>query len=254
MNFFFGIKNSEFYSEIQIPIFQNRNPNPTTNIKLFKAYAENNKWIVEELKNNKINENFFLLNNDEVSNKDIFFLAYKNDLDDFDFIKLKNFNNFTDTVPAYRANFKIIIKDGGFSSYQSEYPHSMIRKRGTILSSVNSIANKDAEKNYIFIKNIYEDPIYENFTAYLVNIKNRIIEDKIEIKTNYTNSFELKKSLIKPEIFLVTKNYIGIPIYVSVDKKHVSFEHTHPPHEYILSQNKFKKITDIKNEINEIVN
>ena len=157
-------------------------------------------------------------------------------------------------MPAYRANFKIIIKDGGFSSYQSEYPHSMIRKRGTILSSVNSIANKDAEKNYIFIKNIYEDPIYENFTAYLVNIKNRIIEDKIEIKTNYTNSFELKKSLIKPEIFLVTKNYIGIPIYVSVDKKHVSFEHTHPPHEYILSQNKFKKITDIKNEINEIVN
>ena len=107
MNFFFGIKNSEFYSEIQIPIFQNRNPNPTTNIKLFKAYAENNKWIVEELKNNKINENFFLLNNDEVSNKDIFFLAYKNDLDDFDFIKLKNlFTCFSKIVNSHHNFFK----------------------------------------------------------------------------------------------------------------------------------------------------
>ena len=73
MNFFFGIKNSEFNSEIQIPTFQNKNPN-STNILLFKGYAENNKWRIEELKNNKINKDFFLLKNEEISNKDIFFL------------------------------------------------------------------------------------------------------------------------------------------------------------------------------------
>ena len=76
---------------------------------------------------------------------------------------------------------------------------------------------------------------------HLVNINLRKIEDEFVIKTNYTNYFEIKNSLIKPEIFLVTKGFLGIPMYVSTNKNHVSFEHTHPPHEYILSQNKFKK-------------
>ena len=89
--------------------------------------------------------------------------------------------------------------------------------------------------------------------TWLILLKKKI-EEQFKIKTNYTNYFELKKSLIKPEIFLVSKNYIGIPMYVSVKSNHVSFEHTHPPHEYILSNNKFKKISDLKKEINEIVN
>ena len=253
MNYFFGIKNSEFLSEIQIPTFQNRNSN-SVNISLFKAFPENNKWNIKELKNHKINNDFFLLKNEEISNNDIFFLAYPNNFSNYDYLKLKNFNNFTDTVPAYRANLKIMLNNGGFSSYQSEYPFTMIQKKGTILSSISSIANKDAEKNYIFIKNIYELPIFESFTAYLVNIRKKTIEEKIEIKTNYTNSFELNKKLIKPEIFLITKKYIGIPMFISIKNKHVSFEHTHPPHEYILSQNKFKKITELKEEINAIVN
>ena len=167
---------------------------------------------------------------------------------------MKNFNKFTDTTPAFRANFKIVFKNGGFSSYQSEYPYSMTEKRGTILSSVSSIANKDADINYIFVKNIFTEPLCENFNAYLVDIVKRKIEEKIILKTNYTNSFVLNKKLIKPEIFLVTENYLGIPMYVSVHNKHVSFEHTHPPHEYILSNNKFKKISDLKKEINEIIN
>ena len=33
----------------------------------------------------------------------------------------------------------------------------------------------------------------------------------------------------------------------------LSFEHTHPPHEYILSDNKLLKITNMKNEIYEII-
>jgi hypothetical protein len=252
MNYFFGVNNSEFKSEIQIPTFKNRYPN-YTNISLFKGYAKDNKWHFEELKNNKINNDFFLLKNEEISNKDIFFLALKKDLINYNFLELKNFNNFTDTKPAYRANFKIILNNGGFSSYQSEYPFSMIKKRGTILSSVYSIANQDADKNYIFIKNIYVEPIYDSFKAYIVNIKNKKIEETISVKTNYTNSFELNKLLIKPEIFLVTSNYIGIPMYVSVKNKHVSFEHTHPPHEYILSNDKFEKISKIKKKINEII-
>ena len=63
---------------------------------------------------------------------------------------------------------------------------------------------------------------------------------------------KLNKKLIKPEIFLFTKDFLGIPIYTSVKNKHVSFEHTHPPHEYILSNNKFNIIRNLKEEVNEI--
>ena len=72
MNFFFGINNSDILSEIQLPVFKNRYPDPE-NICLFKGYAENNKWNIKELKYNKINNHFFLIKNDEISNKDIFF-------------------------------------------------------------------------------------------------------------------------------------------------------------------------------------
>ena len=253
MNFFFGITNSEFTTELQIPLFKNRNFKEE-NIKLFKACPNNKRWSIEEVKKKK-NKGFYFLRGEEITNDCMFFLAYDKDLSNYDFKKLKNFNKFTDTAPAYRANFKILLNNqGGFSSYQSEYPFEMIMKKGTILSAVSSIANKDAEKNYIFIRNIFQDPIIENFKAYLVNIKLKKIEDEFEIKTNFTNSYELKKSLIKPEIFLITKDYLGIPMYASVDNKHVSFEHTHPPHEYILSKNKFAKISELKKEVNEIIN
>ena len=92
----------------------------------------------------------------------------------------------------------------------------MITKKGTILSSISSLANSDADKNYILIKNIFEEPIEENFKAYLVNFKTKSVEEQFEIRTNYTNCIEINKKLIKPEIFLTTKNYLGIPMYVSV--------------------------------------
>ena len=253
MNFFYGINNFHFSSELQIPKFKNRNPFPE-NIKLYRAYPNNNIWQIEELKNKKINEDFYFLSKEEIKNNHIFFLAYDSNFKNYDRQKLKDFNYFTNSDPAYRANFKIFLNNGGFSSYQSEYPYEMTLKKGTILSSVSSIANKNAEKNYIFIKNIFFKPIHENFNAYLVNINLRKIEDEFVIKTNYTNCFEIKNSLIAPEIFLVTKGFLGVPMYVSTNKKHVSFEHTHPPHEYILSQNKFKKISELKKEVNEIIN
>ena len=252
MNFFFGINSKEFSSEIQVPKFQNKN-SKYRDISLYRAKINDHSWSIEKMHNDKINKNFFLLKNDEISNQDVFFLADNKDLKLTKYKKLENFSKFTDTVPAFRCNFKIFVEKGGFSSFQSEYPYSMITKKGSILSSIHSIANKDAEKNYVFVRNILQDPVTTNFNAYFVNIKNKTIEEKIELKTNYTNSFELSKSLIKPEIYLFTKDYIGIPMYVSVDNKHISFEHTHPPHEYILSQNKYELVKKIKNQINEIV-
>jgi len=253
MNYFFGINNNIFKSEIQIPTFKNKSLKPM-NVKLFKCYPENKKWILKDISNTKINKYFYALKNENISNKEIYFLADDKIYQKFDGAKLDNFNSFTDTKPEFRSNLKIYINNGGFSSYQSEYPHSMIKKRGTILSSISSLANSDAEKNYIIIKNIFEKPIVEIFKAYLVNLKTKKIENSFEIKTNYTNCIEINKKLIKPEIFLATKEYLGIPIYVSLRNNYLSFEHTHPPHEYILSKDKFIKVSEIKKEINEIIN
>jgi hypothetical protein len=252
MNFFYGISNNLFKSEIQIPLFQNRNFKKS-NLKLFKSFPKNNKWILQEISSKKINDYFYILKNEDILSNEIFFLADETILNEFDDKKLKNFNNFTDTSPSFRANFKIYLNQGGFSSYQSEYPYSMITKKGTILSSISSIANSDADKNYVLIKNIFEEPIEENFRAYLVNYKTKSIEEQFEIKTNYTNCIEINNKLIKPEIFLTTDKYLGIPSYVSVKNSFLSFEHTHPPHEYILSENKFAKVTNLKKEINEII-
>ena len=55
MNFFYGINNFDFISELQIPQFKNRNPHPE-NIKLYRPYPSNNILQIEELKNKKINE------------------------------------------------------------------------------------------------------------------------------------------------------------------------------------------------------
>jgi len=77
--------------------------------------------------------------------------------------------------------------------------------------------------------------------------------EKFKVKTNYTNCIEISNKHIKPEVFLVTHEYLGIPMYVSVKNKFLSFEHTHPLHDYILSENKFTKVTNLKNEINDII-
>ena len=253
MNFFYGISNNLFRSEIQVPLFQNRNFKKT-NLKLFKSYPKNKKWILQEIPDkNKINDHFYILKDEDVLSDEIFFLADETIFNEFDDRKLKNFNNFTDTHPAFRANFKIYLNQGGFSSYQSEYPYSMTTKKGTILSSISSIANPHADQNYVLIKNIFEEPIEENFKAYLVNYKTKSIEEQFEIRTNYTNCIKINNKLIKPEIFLTTDKYLGIPMYVSVKNSFLSFEHTHPPHSYILSQNNFVKISNLKKEINEII-
>ena len=252
MNFFFGINNNTFKSEIQIPLFQNRIIKPKK-LKLFKCFPKDKKWILKEISNRKINDYFFILKDEDISNNEVYFLADESVIDNFNNKKLINFNNFTDTSPAFRANLKIYINQGGFSSYQSEYPYSMIKKKGTILSSIHSLTNLDADKNYIIIKNIFEEPEEDKFRGYLFNYKTKKIEETYELKTNNTNCIEIQKIHIKPEIFLVTEKYLGIPMFVSLKNKYLSFEHTHPPHEYILSKNKFDKISNLKKEINEII-
>ena len=47
--------------------------------------------------------------------------------------------------------------------------------------------------------------------------------------------------------------FLGIPIFISYGDKGVSMEHSHPPHLYIQSNNKFELVTNLKNKVKKIV-
>jgi len=115
MNFFYGINNTFLKSEIQIPRFQNRYLKKSK-LKLFKIYPKNNTWILQEIFQKKANDYFYILRDGDISNNEIFFLADERILEEFNEKKLKNYNDFTDTIPAFRANLKIYLNQGGFSS------------------------------------------------------------------------------------------------------------------------------------------
>ena len=255
MNYFFGINNNIYKSQITIPKFQNRGAT-NKKISLYKCYPHNGQWRIEQLLKNDLSNDFYRVENDSVKNNEVYFLAYKEDLVGYDGFKLKNFNKFSDTNHSYRANFKIFnsYNKKGFSSYQSEYPFGMVSKQSSIVSSVSSICNNEANKNYILLKNIYEKAIHETFYGFLVDINKKIILEKFELKTNYTNLLELKNEFIKPSIYFVTDQYLGIPVYISEKNGHLSMEHTHPPHTYIFSKDKFKRIQKLKDKIGKIIN
>ena len=164
-----------------------------------------------------------------------------------------NLNNYTDTIPDYRCNLQVSNENGGFSSYQSDYPFRMITKKGSIISSLYSLTNASADINYLYLKNIFEKPVNEKFKIYFIDIINKKILFEDFFISNKTNEMKIDKKFIKPEIHLITSNYIGIPMFISMQGNHISFEHTHPPHEYILGPERFETINKLKDEINEII-
>lgn len=255
MNFFFGYKDAKFVSELTIPKFQNSGKK-NINFNLYYAEINNKKWFFKKVITQE-DEDFFYLDNILINNHRIFFLASDNDitkLTGLNSTELTNLNNFTDTTPEYRANFKICNNLGGYSSYQSDYPFKMVTLNGSILSSTFLLTNSQCNENFVLIRNIFYKPIIEAFKIFIVNIKHKKILFSDTIKTNHTNLIKLSNELINQDCYLVSKDYIGIPIYLTTQNGHMSLEHTLPPHSYILSSDKFKKVSELKKKINEIIN
>tara|TARA_B100000674_G_C37910650_1_gene948427 strand:- start:733 stop:1500 length:768 start_codon:yes stop_codon:yes gene_type:complete len=254
MNFFFGIKNSFLSCKLTIPKFQNFGKY-SNNYLVYEAFPENNFWNINLVKCEQ-DESFFFLNNNTLDNKKIYFVANQEEIK-----KLKKQNNklldvskFTNTSPAFRANLKIYIPNKGFSSYQSEYPFDMTMRTGSILSPISSLLNKEADQNFLFFKNIFFLPRNDESKLYLINISSKKVVNQFDIKENYLNQIEVDKKYISDDIYIFTESCLGIPLYVSIKNNHISFEHTHPPHHYILSQDRFKTIARIKNEIKNVIN
>ena len=251
MNYFFGYKDESFSTQLSIPKFQNRSL-PNTEIVLWSITSNGKLW---EIHREEVQEDthFFHVDSSRIDNKKVFVLASQNDVKAFDSNALKPLNGYTSTLPAYRSNFKLIHTLGGFSSYQSEYPSGMVGKKGGIISSIKSLLNPAADENYILIRNVYQSPQNATFNSYLIDYKTSEILAKYTLNTNETNCISIEKKHILPNVFLYTDGYLGIPVYVSQHKGYLSMEHTHPPHSYILSDNVFKKISELKKEFHAIV-
>lgn len=252
MNYFFGSDNN-IYSELVVPKFRNKFK-PNINYKLVECFPEKNEWKYKLIENCKHDDNFYFINEKLINSNNFFFLARKEEFYKFNSKNLENINSYTNTEPAFRANLKFYFeKNSGFSSYQSEYPYEMTKKRGSILSSISSLTNKDADHNFLLLRNIYFEPIIKNFEIFFVDIFNKKIVYKTLCTTNTSNFIKISNKIINENIYIFTKEYLGIPIFISEKNKHLSCEHTHPPHEYILSENKFAKVRNLKEGINEII-
>lgn len=251
MNYFFGYNGNSLKSKLTIPKFQNRSA-PISDLKLWSIQSNGTKWVID-FENVSQDSHFFYVEEQHLNNHKVFFLANGEDVKQFNSEKLSPLNEHTSTLPAYRSNFKLIHDKGGFSSYQSEYPSGMVEKKGGIISSIKSLLNFAAEENYILIRNIFHLPIKQSFHAYLIDYKTKKILQTYSLNTNETNCISIHKKDILPNVFLFTDGFLGIPVYVNQHKGHLSMEHTHPPHSYILSENVFKKVSELKKEFYEII-
>ena len=156
MNFFFGISDQELKCQLTIAKFQNKSN--AKDHSLYSLFIKNNERNIFEVKCDQ-DEHVYYVNNSFFNDFSFFFLAKKNEINKFDNNKLVNLNKFTDTMPAFRANMKIYNNQGGFSSYQSEYPFSMTLKTGSILSPISPLTNINADKNFVYLPNLHEKPI-----------------------------------------------------------------------------------------------
>lgn len=257
MNFFFKLDSKDYDYNLTIPRFTNSGQ-ILKRLNLYSLSLANNNlskyWHYKKI--NSSDDMFFTIKKNSEGNEDFFFLGSENickNLFNSDKTEIKPINNFLNTHPPFRSNIKILKKNSGFSSYQSDYPISMINKKGSIVSPIETLLNDNAEANKIFFVNIYYKAIKENFRYYLINYKTKKIIFSDLIFTNTVNEISVSKEHIKKDIFFVTEKYIGIPIYFSDKMGHLSLEHTHPPHEYVFGKNKYKIIKDFKKEFNEII-
>ena len=240
--------------KLTIPRFQNRGIFDYNQI-LYSASIFNNTWVIEKITSNQ-NRNFFTVIKKAklIQPEPIYFLYDKNNIDQTVLNKLDFVNYFTKTNPAFRANLRVQNKFGGFSSYQSEYPLSMIKKQGNVISQISSLANKNKEKNFLYFRNIYFEPTIKPFNVYIFDIIQKKVLYAQTFYTNTLNKIVIENKFISPNSFFFSEHYLGIPVYFSEDHGHISLEHTHPPHTYIISENKYEIVSNLKNYAKKIVN
>ena len=251
MNFFFFADNDFVFSKLEIPKFNNAGRR-NDDLKLFGAFIQNNAWQYYRVESQE-NDNFHFLTSTS-DNKDHVFFYHANSLPNEGFFDaLPKPSEFTHTSPAFRANLSIHNQHGGFSSYQSEYPYAMTRIKSSMVTSAGNLTMSGTSNCGVFLRNISAQPLHTKNTLYIWDEDSEEILDKTFVYSNKTNFVCLKKFLENTQnIGLFCDTMVGIPIFViEYENQSLSFEHTHPPHENIHGENRYRLVKSYKSKVSE---
>jgi hypothetical protein len=211
----------------------------------------NSQWRVTAATFTKEDENYWRILSNSLNRDSIYFIA---DFDKAKNIEIENIlldvDSFTDTKPDYRANLKIKNESGFSSSYQSEYPYRMTKALGSLYSACDALTDTRANSIGLFLKNIHCKPIKVAAQLFLVNRKTSEIKRKFDLKLNESFFADLTEYKLEiSDCYLFARNYIGIPVFVSeYDNGSLSFEHTHPPHEFVTGSDRYKLVHKFKED------
>ena len=158
-------------------------------------------------------------------------------------------------MPDFRANLMIENQAGGFSSYQSEYPFRMTTRLASLYSDCSTLTFERSTSVGVFIRNIYFEPIHKEIPLFLYDDLKKEVVEKFSVFTNKTTYIDLTKFRKQlSSCFLFAKNFMGVPIYVvEYSDGGISFEHTHPPHSSIGSDDRFQIVNNLKGKAIEKV-
>lgn len=256
MNFFFHLANSyNIKSELSIPKFSNQG-SVNKKISLFEAEIEGDKWIVN--KTQCFEDDYFwnVSYHKESDLEKIFFLSTENEAQLIHkHNKILDLNNFTDTLPDYRANLLIKNEAGACSSYQSEYPFRMVQNHGSIYSDCGLLTTSICKSVGVFIRNITSQPLKSETNLYLYDQHANKMLATFKVCTNegrYIDLSDFKEDLCN--CFIYADNFLGIPVYIiEYDDCGLSMEHTHPPHEFVGGANRFRLVKKLKDRIHETI-
>ena len=104
----------------------------------------------------------------------------------------------------------------------------------------------------MFFRNIFFEPVIEKSKLYIIDLKTKKVIEELFILSNCLNEINIKKEFIEKIItFLPRKCWV--PLFVSIKNGHLSLEHTHPPHLYLINPDRYKKVSELKQKIREII-
>ena len=253
MNFYFRLKHGDLHSRLTIPRFQNSGQ-VNNDMQLYQAVVSGNHWSVTALKSDSSSLFFAPVDSGDVD--PIYFIASRSEVggDEVTLDKLAVFNDFSSTVPDFRANLEIRNGQAGFSSYQSEYPFIMAKRHGVIVSSLATLTNRQADQNLLFFRNVFHLPEKKAGNGYIVSKKQRRVLRQIEMVTNTLTCITLSDDEIAADCYFVSTDMLGIPVFVSVAEcGSVSMEHTHPPFSSVLGSRQVELTQRVKGEFLDIL-
>ncbi len=143
-------------------------------------------------------------------------------------------------TPRWRATLGVSM-NGGDAAYSGEYPDEMLKlEKSSCISLCPLIQlSKNIQTTIVFI-NMLRKPLNQEYSAQLIDCQTKDTIQKWNIRSNKVNICE-----ISPELFKDVKNALtsfvvngitGIPVYVSkdIESGFLSFEHSHPPIEFLV--------------------